>query len=66
MFVDLVNACLMATFLAKGENSKFEFISIDCNTVGTIGNVVGKLLITKITLKPNVVILASQHVEQSR
>lgn len=64
LFVASVNACLMATFLAIAENSKFEFISFESNAVGIVGKVDGKLVITEITLKPNVVIPSSQHEEQ--
>jgi organic hydroperoxide reductase OsmC/OhrA len=64
LFVASVNACLMATFLAIAENSKFEFISFDSNAVGIVGKVDGKLAITEITLKPNVIIPSSQHEEQ--
>lgn len=64
LFVASVNACLMATFLAIAENSKFEFISFESNAVGIVGNVDGKLVVTEITLKPKVVIPASQHEAQ--
>jgi peroxiredoxin-like protein len=64
LFVAAVNACLMATFLAIAENSRFEFISFECNAVGIVGKIDGKLAVTEITLKPKVVIPTSQHEEQ--
>jgi organic hydroperoxide reductase OsmC/OhrA len=64
LFVAAVNSCLMATFLAIAENSRFEFISFDCNAVGTVGKIEGKLAVTEITLKPKVVIPSTQHEEQ--
>ncbi len=64
LFVASVNACLMATFLAIAENSRFSFISFECNAVGIVGKIDGKLAVTEITLKPKVVIPTSQHEEQ--
>lgn len=61
LFVAAVNACLMATFLAIAENSKFEFISFNSNAVGVVGKVDGKWVVTEIILKPNVIISASQN-----
>lgn len=64
LFVAAVNSCLMATFLAIAENSRFKFISFECNAIGIVGKVDGKLVVTEITLKPKVVIPSSQHEEQ--
>lgn len=64
LFVAAVNSCLMATFLAVAENSRFEFISFECNAVGIVGKIDGKLSVTEITLKPKVVIPSLQHEEQ--
>ncbi|MES2520719.1 MAG: OsmC family protein [Bacteroidota bacterium] len=64
LFVAAVNSCLMATFLAIAENSRCEFISFECNAVGIVGKIDGKLAVTEITLKPKVVIPSSQHEEQ--
>ena len=66
LFVAAVNACLMTTFLAIAENSKIEFISFDCNAVGTIDKVEGKYVVTEITLKPELVIPATQHAERAK
>jgi organic hydroperoxide reductase OsmC/OhrA len=66
LFVASVNACLMATFLAIAENSKFEFISYECNAVGILGKVEGILMITEITLKPKVHIHTMEHEIQLR
>lgn len=54
----------MATFLAIAENSRFAFISFDCNAVGISGKINGKLAVTEITLKPKAIIPSSQHEEQ--
>jgi peroxiredoxin-like protein len=64
LFVAAVNSCLMATFLAIAENSRFEFISFECNAVGIVSKIDGKLAVTEIILKPKVIIPTSQHEEQ--
>lgn len=65
LFVAAVVSCLMTTFLAVAENSKLEFISFDCNAVGTIEQVEGKYKVTHITLKPVLVIPATQREDRA-
>ena len=64
LFIGSVNSCLMATFLAVAENSKFDFVSFECNAVGIVETVDRKLMVTQITLKPKVVIQSTEHEEQ--
>ena len=64
LFIAAVNGCIMDTFLAIAENSKFELISFECNAVGILGEIDGKLAVTEIMLKPKVVIPTTQHEEQ--
>jgi peroxiredoxin-like protein len=47
-----VNSCLMTTFLAVAENSKFEFINFESNATGKLEKVDGKYLVSEITLNP--------------
>ena len=61
LFIAAVNSCLMATFLAIAENSKLEFVSFDCNAVGKVEKVDGKLIVSEITLKPRVVIIHGEE-----
>ena len=61
LFVAAINSCLMATFLAIAENSKLEFVSYDCNAVGKVEKLEGKLVVSEITLKPRVVILHGEE-----
>jgi organic hydroperoxide reductase OsmC/OhrA len=56
LFVAAVNSCLMTTFLAVAENSKFTFQHFSCNAVGKLEKVDGKMMISTITLYPEVVI----------
>lgn len=52
LFVASVNSCFMTTFLAVAENSKLEFIHLECNAIGTLDKVDGKFCITEIVLSP--------------
>jgi peroxiredoxin-like protein len=65
LFVAAVSSCLMTTFLAVAENSKLEYISFDCNAVGTIEQVEGKYKVTHITLKPVLVIPPTQREDRA-
>ena len=64
LFIASVNSCYMATFLVVAENSQFEFISFDCNSVGIVETINETLAVTQITLKPKVVIKSAEHEEQ--
>ena len=61
LFVAAMSGCLMDTFLVVAENSKFEFISFECNAVGIVSEIDGQLAVTEITLKPKVVIQSTEH-----
>ena len=52
LLVAAVNSCLMTTFLAIAENSKFEFISFTSNANGKLEKVDGKYMISEIILSP--------------
>lgn len=59
LFVAAINSCLMTTFLAVAENSKLEFTHFDCAAEGLLEQVDGKYRITKVVLRPKVVVPAS-------
>ena len=52
LLVAAVNSCLMTTFLAIAENSKFEFINFESSANGKLEKVNGKLMISEIVLAP--------------
>ncbi len=56
LYVASANICLMTTFLAIAENSKFNFSSFECEGIGKLEKVDGKFIISEIELKPKVVI----------
>jgi len=61
LFVAAVNSCLMSTFLLVADNSKFKFISFDCNATGKIEKINGKFAVTEIVIKPKLLIAATQN-----
>jgi peroxiredoxin-like protein len=52
LLVAAVNSCLMTTFLAIAENSRFEFINFESSADGKLEKVDGKLMISEIVLSP--------------
>jgi len=52
LLVAAVNSCLMTTFLAIAENSKFDFINFESKADGKLEKVEGKLMISEIVLTP--------------
>ena len=65
LFVSAVSSCLMTTFLAIAENSKLEFLSFDCEAIGKLEKVEGKLMISKVLLKPTVVIQNEKYIDKT-
>lgn len=66
LFVTAVNSCLMTTFFAVADNSKFEYLSFECNAVGIVDKVDGKYMVTEIILKPKLVIPVTQHADKAK
>lgn len=56
LLVAAVNSCLMTTFLAIAENSKFNFVKFESNADGKLEMVDGKYMITEIVLSPDLII----------
>ncbi|MFD0836464.1 OsmC family protein [Mariniflexile aquimaris] len=56
LFTAAVSSCLMTTFLAVSEYSKFEFISFKCGSKGILDKVDGKFVMTEVLLYPEVFI----------
>lgn len=63
--VAAVNSCLMTTFLAIAENSKLEFVDFNSSAIGTLEMVDGKYMISKIVLKPIIMITNELHKEKA-
>lgn len=56
LFVASANICLMTTFLAIAENSKFDFKSFTSEATGKLEKVDGRFMISEIEFKPLVTV----------
>ncbi|MGA8262813.1 MAG: OsmC family protein [Ignavibacteriaceae bacterium] len=65
LFVASANICLMTTFLAIAENSKFEFKSFKSEATGKLEKVDGKFMISEIEFKPVVTIIDESKREKA-
>jgi len=52
LLVAAVNSCLMTTFLAIADNSKFDFINFESKATGKLEKVEGKLMMSEIIIFP--------------
>src|SRR6266487_3091832 len=52
LLVAAVNSCLMTTFLAIAENSRFNFINFESRADGKLEKVDGKYMISEVVLTP--------------
>lgn len=52
LFTAAVSSCLMTTFLAIAEYSKFDFISFKCSSKGVLDKVDGKFIMTEVQMFP--------------
>ena len=66
LFAAAVNSCLMTTFLAIAENSKLEFVSLNCTAIGKLDKVDGKYMMTEVVLRPVLVIKNQELQEKAR
>ncbi len=66
LFVSAISSCLMTTFLAIAENSKFAFKSFSCNAIGKLDKVEGKFMMTEVALRPTLVIVAADQSDRAK
>jgi organic hydroperoxide reductase OsmC/OhrA len=59
LLVAAVNSCLMTTFLAVAENSKFNFVNFESNADGKLEKIAGRYMISEVLLSP-VLTIASE------
>jgi peroxiredoxin-like protein len=65
LFVAAAEVCLMTTFLAIAEKSKLEFTEYSSQAVGTLEKTDAGYLMTKILIKPKVVIPAQAQADRA-
>jgi len=66
LFTASVVSCFMTTFLAIAEYSKLEYIKFSCNAEGVLEKIDGKYLMTKIILKPELIIAELDKMERAQ
>ncbi|MGD8305751.1 MAG: OsmC family protein [Ignavibacteria bacterium] len=65
LYVASINICLMTTFVAVAENSKLEFETYSCESVGKLEKVEGKFMISEIELIPEIKIKHEKDIERA-
>jgi organic hydroperoxide reductase OsmC/OhrA len=63
LFTASIGSCFMTTFLAIAENSKLDFTSFACRTTGKLDSIEGRLMMTEVSLQPEVAIANSNQRE---
>jgi organic hydroperoxide reductase OsmC/OhrA len=63
LFTASVVSCFMTTFLAIAENSKLEFTAFVCRATGKLDLTDGKLIMTEVSLQPEVTIANANQQE---
>lgn len=56
LYTASVGSCFMTTFLAIAENFKLEFSSFTCRATGKLDSIDGKLIMTEVSIQPEVTI----------
>ena len=65
LYIAAAEVCLMTTFLAIAENSKFEFVSYRSEAEGILAKTDAGFQITRIVIRPEVVVPGSDAIEKA-
>ena len=60
-----VSSCFMTTFLAVAENSKLDFVSLQCSAKGKLEQIEGKYLMTEMIIEPILTISREEDNERA-
>jgi organic hydroperoxide reductase OsmC/OhrA len=66
LYTAAAEACLMTTFLSVAANSKLDFKSYESAAEGTLERTDSGLLMTRITLRPKIVVAEASQIERAR
>lgn len=66
LFISSVSSCFMTTFLAIAEYSKLTFENLEVKAVGELDKIDGKLMVSKITLKPELMIAEGTNADKAK
>ncbi len=65
LFTASIASCFMTTFVAISENSKLAYDSLKVDSIGYLGKEDGKFVMTKVVLKPTLVIQNESDAEKA-
>ncbi|TET91077.1 MAG: OsmC family peroxiredoxin [Methanomassiliicoccales archaeon] len=65
LFVASENTCILLTFIAYAEKMRVEFLSYDCDAVGYLEQGETGLVITRIVLRPKIVVKSEEDVRKT-
>lgn len=66
LFISSVSSCFMTTFLAIAEYSKLAFENLEVKAVGKLDKVDGKLVVSEITLAPELMIAEGANADKAK
>lgn len=66
LFISSVSSCFMTTFLAIAEYSKLAFENLEVKAVGKLDRIDGKLMVSEITLKPELMIAEGANADKAK
>ncbi|MBI3743225.1 MAG: OsmC family protein [Chloroflexi bacterium] len=66
LLVAAVESCVMLTFLALARSRKLEFVAYSSEAEGLLEPVYGKLVVSKVTVKPKIVVKNAADVDAAR
>ncbi len=66
LFISSVSSCFMTTFLAIAEYSKLAIENIEVKAVGKLDKIDGKLMVSEITLKPELMIAEGANADKAK
>ncbi|MEO5603517.1 MAG: OsmC family protein [Cyclobacteriaceae bacterium] len=65
LFTAAISSCFMTTFLAIAEGSRLNFSSFACKASGKLEMIDGKLMMSEVTLSPEVVVMEAKDGERA-
>lgn len=66
LFISSVSSCFMTTFVAIAEYSNLAFEDLSVNAVGKLGKENGKIVVSQITLKPELIIANGKFADKAK
>ena len=65
LFMASITSCFILSFRAIARASKLDWVSIECDSAGTLERIDGKTQFTKVVSKANLVVTAGESIENA-